>query len=93
MNKENERGEGVKRQRKHSTKDIHAKSGKHSETETDSKKKKKGKKREKTISEPTEGFRQQVLDELSMIPDMQHAVDTGVHQLLLVVAQVLGHVL
>lgn len=61
-----------------------------SETETDSKKKKKG---EKTISEPTEGFRQQVLDELSMIPDMQHAVDTGVHQLLLVVAQVLGHVL
>lgn len=51
------------------------------------------KKREKTISEPTEGFRQQVLDELSMIPDMQHAVDTGVHQLLLVVAQVLGHVL
>lgn len=64
-----------------------------SETETDSKKKKKGEKREKTISEPTEGFRQQVLDELSMIPDMQHAVDTGVHQLLLVVAQVLGHVL
>lgn len=61
-----------------------------SETETDSKKKKRG---EKTISEPTEGFRQQVLDELSMIPDMQHAVDTGVHQLLLVVAQVLGHVL
>lgn len=51
------------------------------------------KKRGKTISEPTEGFRQQVLDELSMIPDMQHAVDTGVHQLLLVVAQVLGHVL
>lgn len=24
---------------------------------------------------------------------MQHAVDTGVHQLLLVVAQVLGHIL
>lgn len=56
-------------------------------------KKREKKKREKTISEPTEGFRQQVLDELSMIPDMQHAVDTGVHQLLLVVAQVLGHVL
>lgn len=57
------------------------------------KKREKKRKREKTISEPTEGFRQQVLDELSMIPDMQHAVDTGVHQLLLVVAQVLGHVL
>lgn len=28
-----------------------------------------------------------------MIPDVQHAVDTGVHQLLLVVAQVLGHIL
>lgn len=41
----------------------------------------------------TEGFGQQVLDELSVIPDVQHAVDTGVHQLLLVVAQVLGHIL
>ena len=41
----------------------------------------------------TEGFGQQVLDELGMITDVQHAVDTGVHQLLLVVAQVLGHVL
>lgn len=41
----------------------------------------------------TEGFRQQVLDELGVISDVQHAVHTGVHQLLLVVAQVLGHVL
>lgn len=41
----------------------------------------------------TEGFGQQVLDELCVIADVQHAVDTGVHQLLLVVAQVLGHVL
>ena len=40
----------------------------------------------------TEGFGQQVLDELRMIPDVQHAVDTSVHQLLLVVAQVLGHI-
>jgi len=40
----------------------------------------------------TEGFGQQVLDELGMIPDVQHAVDAGVHELLLVVAQVLGHV-
>lgn len=28
-----------------------------------------------------------------MIPDVQHTVDAGVHQLLLVVAQVLGHIL
>lgn len=28
-----------------------------------------------------------------MISNMQHAVDTGVHELLLVVVQVLGHVL
>lgn len=41
----------------------------------------------------TEGFGQQVLDELGVIPDVQHAVDTCVHQLLLVVAQVLGHIL
>lgn len=41
----------------------------------------------------TKGFGQQVLDELSMIPDMQHTVDTCVHQLLLVVAQVLGDIL
>lgn len=41
----------------------------------------------------TEGLRQQVLDEFGVIPDVQHAVDTGVHQLLLVVAQVLGHIL
>lgn len=41
----------------------------------------------------TEGFGQQVLDELGMISNMQHAVHAGVHQLLLVVAQVLGHVL
>lgn len=27
----------------------------------------------------TEGFGQQVLDELGVIPDVQHAVDTGVH--------------
>lgn len=47
----------------------------------------------KIILRLTEGFGQQVLDELSMIPDMQHAVDTGVHQLLLVVAQVLGDIL
>ena len=48
---------------------------------------------EKISSRLTEGFGQQVLDELSMIPDVQHAVDTGVHQLLLVVAQVLGYIL
>lgn len=47
----------------------------------------------KISSTLTKGFRQQVLDELSMIPDMQHAVDTGVHQLFLVVAKVLGHIL
>lgn len=47
----------------------------------------------KISSRLTKGFGQQVLDELSVIPDMQHAVDTGVHQLLLVVAQVLGHIL
>lgn len=47
----------------------------------------------KISSRLTEGFGQQVLDELSMIPNMQHAVDTRVHQLLLVVMQVLGHIL
>lgn len=40
----------------------------------------------------TEGLGQQVLDELGVIADVQDAVDAGVHQLLLVVAQVLGHV-
>lgn len=47
----------------------------------------------KMSSRLTKGLWQQVLDELGMIPDMQHAVDTGVHQLLLVVPQVLGHIL
>lgn len=46
-----------------------------------------------TSSRLTEGLWQQVLDELGVIPDVQHTVDTGVHQLLLVVAQVLGHIL
>lgn len=41
----------------------------------------------------TEGFGQQVLDELGVVSDVQHAVDAGVHQLLLVVVQVLRHVL
>lgn len=41
----------------------------------------------------TEGFGKQVLDELRVIPDVQHAVDAGVHQLFLVIAQVLGHIL
>lgn len=35
---------------------------------------------------------QEVLDELGMISNMQHAVDTGVHELLLLVAQVLANV-
>lgn len=47
----------------------------------------------KMSSRLTEGLWQQVLDELGVIPNVQHAVDTGVHQLLLVVAKVLGHVL
>lgn len=33
----------------------------------------------------THGLRQQVLDEFSVIPDMQDAVDTLVHQLFLVI--------
>lgn len=41
----------------------------------------------------TEGFGQQVLDELGVISDVQHAVDAGVHQLFLLVAQILADVL
>lgn len=47
---------------------------------------------EKQHSGLTEGLGQQVLDELGVIADVQDAVDAGVHQLLLVVAQVLGDV-
>lgn len=41
----------------------------------------------------TKGLWQQVLDELSVIPNVQHTVDAGVHELFLVVAQVLCHIL
>lgn len=41
----------------------------------------------------TQALGQKVLDELSVISNMQHTVDTGVHQLLLLVAQILADVL
>lgn len=41
----------------------------------------------------TQTLGQKVLDELGVISNMQHTVDAGVHQLLLLVAQVLAHVL
>ena len=41
----------------------------------------------------TQALGQQVLDELGVVAHVQHAVHAGVHQLLLVVAQVLRHVL
>ena len=41
----------------------------------------------------THALWQQVLDELGVIPHVQHAVDVGVHQLLLLVVQILTHVL
>lgn len=41
----------------------------------------------------TERLWQQVLDELGVIPHVQDAVHTGVHELLLVITQVAGHVL
>lgn len=41
----------------------------------------------------TQAFGQEVLDELGVISDMQHAVDTSAHQLLLLVMQVLADVL
>lgn len=41
----------------------------------------------------TQALRQEVLDKLGVISNMQHAVDTGVHQLLLLVTQILADVL
>jgi len=41
----------------------------------------------------TQALGQQVLDELGVVADVQHAVDAGVHQVLLLAAQVLAHVL
>lgn len=46
-----------------------------------------------TCVKPTQALRQEVLDELGVIPDVQHVVDVGVHQLLLLVAKVLADVL
>lgn len=40
----------------------------------------------------TQALRQEVLDELGMISNMQHAVDAGVHQVLLLVPQILAHI-
>lgn len=42
---------------------------------------------------PTQALRQEVLDELGVISHVQHVVDVGVHQLLLLVAKVLTDVL
>lgn len=41
----------------------------------------------------TQALRQEVLDKLGVISNMQHAVDAGVHQLLLLVTQILADVL
>lgn len=41
----------------------------------------------------TQALRQEVLDELSVISNMQHAVYAGVNQLLLLAAQILADVL
>lgn len=41
----------------------------------------------------TQALGQEVLDELCVISDVQHAVDAGVHQLLLLVTQILADVL
>lgn len=41
----------------------------------------------------TEALGQKVLDELSVVANMQYAVDAGVHQVLLLVAQILADVL
>lgn len=41
----------------------------------------------------TEALGQKVLDELGVVANVQHAVDTGVHQVLLLVAQILADVL
>lgn len=41
----------------------------------------------------TEALGQEVLDELAVIANVQHAVDAGIHQLLLLVAQILADVL
>ena len=40
----------------------------------------------------TQAFGQEVLDELGMISNVQHAVDAGVHQVLLLVPQILADV-
>lgn len=48
------------------------------------------------ITEPpvdlTQALGQEVLDELGVIPNMQHAVDAGVHQVLLLVPQILADI-
>lgn len=41
----------------------------------------------------TEALGQKVLDKLSVVANVQHAVDAGVHQVLLLVAQILADVL
>lgn len=41
----------------------------------------------------TEALGQKVLDELSVVANVQHGVDAGVHQVLLLVAQILADVL
>lgn len=41
----------------------------------------------------TQALGQEVLDKLGVISNMQHAVDASVHQLLLLVAQILADVL
>lgn len=42
---------------------------------------------------PTETLGQKILDKLGMISNMQHAVNTRIHELLLLVAQILADVL
>lgn len=41
----------------------------------------------------TEALGQKVLDKFSVVANVQHAVDAGVHQVLLLVAQILADVL
>lgn len=41
---------------------------------------------------PTQALGQEVLDELGVISHVQHAVDAGVHQVLLLVPQILADV-
>lgn len=41
---------------------------------------------------PTQALGQEVLDELGVIANVQHAVDAGVHQVLLLVPQILADI-